>query len=346
MPGTILLAMETLAADPRPATAQTAPALMRAAVLTAPRTFEVREVPVPEPGPRQVRVRIRYCGVCHSNLSPWQGRPWFDYPFAPGQMGHEATGYIDELGAEVSGLEVGQYVAFLSNNAYAEYDVVDQDMVVPLPPELEDTIFLGEPLGCAMNIMRRAGIQPNDTVAIVGIGYLGAILVDLATQAGARVIAIARKESALESARQHGAAVALPMENWDTVIAAVQEQTQNRMCDVTIEVTGAQEGLDLATKLTAERSRLVIAGYHQDGLRQVDMQTWNWRGLDVINAHERDPQIYVRGIREAVDAVREGHLNPDDFITHRLRLDHIGHAFEILETRPEGFMKAVLLMQD
>jgi hypothetical protein len=54
---------------------------------------------------------------------------------------------------------------------------------------------------------------------------------------------------------------------------------------------------DLAGELCAERGRLVIAGYHQDGMRQVNVQLWNWRGIDVINAHERDPQAYVDGMR-------------------------------------------------
>ena len=54
----------------------------------------------------------------------------------------------------------------------------------------------------------------------------------------------------------------------------------------------------------------MIAGYHQDGPRQVNMQLWNWRGLDVINAHERDPAVYVQGIREAVEAVAAGRLDP------------------------------------
>src|SRR5205085_8191991 len=60
-----------------------------------------------------------------------------------------------------------------------------------------------------------------------------------------------------------------------------------------IECAGTQAALDRASELVAERGRLVVAGYHQDGLRTVDMQSWNWRGIDVVNAHERDPLVYV-----------------------------------------------------
>ena len=90
------------------------------------------------------------------------------------------------------------------------------------------------------------------------------------------------------------------------IIEAVKALTGGRFCERVIEATGKQWPLDLAAELTAERGRLVIAGYHQDGPRQVNMQLWNWRGLDVINAHERDPAIYVHGVRAAVAAVAGG----------------------------------------
>src|SRR6185369_17576014 len=93
-------------------------------------------------------------------------------------------------------------------------------------------------------------------------------------------------------------------------VQSVAELTQGRGCECVIEAAGKQESLDLASEITSERGRLVIAGYHQDGPRQVNMQLWNWRGLDVINAHERDPKNYVRGIRSAVEAIASGVLNP------------------------------------
>ena len=76
-----------------------------------------------------------------------------------------------------------------------------------------------------------------------------------------------------------------------------------------IEATGQQRPLDLAAELTRVRGRLVIAGYHQDGPRSVNMQLWNWRGIDVINAHERDPEIYRRGMDEGVRLLAAGGLD-------------------------------------
>lgn len=319
-------------------------ATMRAATLVKPQVFEVQEVPLPEPAPTQVRVHIEFCGVCHSNLSPWQGQPWFDYPFAPGQMGHEACGVIDAVGTEVKDWQPGQRVAFLSNNAYAEYDVVDQEMVAALPESLSGQPFPAEPLGCAINVFKRSGIQSGDTVAILGIGFLGAVLIQLAVKAGAKVIAVTRREYALNFARKLGAVEALEIDDADAVYHKIGEFTGWKMCDVVIEVTGKQAPLDLATKLAKERGRLVIAGYHQDGPRTVDMQNWNWKGLDVINAHERDPKVYIGGIREAIQAVTEGTIDPRPLITHLFPLEDIGQAFQLMEDRPTGFMKSVIRM--
>jgi len=74
------------------------------------------------------------------------------------------------------------------------------------------------------------------------------------------------------------------------------------MGNCVIEAVGKQWPLVLAAELVRERGRLVIAGYHQDGPRQVKMQLWNWKGLDVINAHQRDLHQYVSGIGAAIDA--------------------------------------------
>ncbi|MFC7608265.1 MDR/zinc-dependent alcohol dehydrogenase-like family protein [Teichococcus aestuarii] len=101
-----------------------------------------------------------------------------------------------------------------------------------------------------------------------------------------------------------------------------------------------------AGELTAERGRLVVAGYHQDGPRQVNMWLWNWRGIDVINAHERDPEIYMAGMREALEAVASGRLDPAPLYTHRFPLDRLAEALDATRDRPDGFLKAVVTMPE
>jgi threonine dehydrogenase-like Zn-dependent dehydrogenase len=316
---------------------------MRAAVLTGPRATRVVAADRPEPGPGEVRVRLEGCGVCGSNVPVWEGRPWFDYPLVPGAPGHEGWGRVDAIGDDVAGVHAGDRVALLSYRAFAEYDVAPATMLAPLPPALDDVPFPGEALGCASNVLRRSGVEAGMVVAVVGIGFLGAVVAAFAAAAGARVIAITRRASALEIARAYGAAHTLEWRAAAAVEAGVRELTEGAGCDVVIEAVGAQRALDLAARLAATRGRLVIAGYHQDGPRMVDMQLWNWKGMDVVNAHERDPAVYVEGMRAAAAAVAAGSFDPRPLLTHSFALDDIDVALRALDERPDGFMKALVL---
>ena len=318
-------------------------ATMRTAVITGPGSIRIARVPLPQPGAGQVRIRLEGCGVCASNLTPWAGPEWQSFPMAPGALGHEGWGIIDALGPDVTTLKAGDRVAALSYAGYAEYDIADEGAVVPLPSALDGMAFPGEPLGCAFNIFRRADIRPGQSVAIIGIGFLGAILTRLATDAGARVIAISRRPSSLDLARRHGAAETLAMDDHRAIIDSVGDLTGGRFCERVIEAVGKQWPLDLAGELTAERGRLVIAGYHQDGPRQINLWLWNWRGIDVVNAHERDPLIYAEGMRMAVDAVAAGRLDPEPLCTHRYSLERLDDALNATRDKPEGFVKAIVI---
>ncbi len=317
---------------------------MDAAVIVAPGKMQMARVPVPEPAPDEVRVRLEGCGVCGSNLPPWEGRSWFKYPFAPGELGHEGWGRVDALGRNVRDLHEGDRVALLSYRAYAEYDVAGRTAVVRLPQELSGKPFPGEALGCAINVFRRCDIQAGQDVAIIGIGFLGAVITSLCARAGARVFAISRRSFALETARKVGATEVISMTDHQQIIDRVKALTSNKGCDRVIEAVGLQWPLDLAGELTRERGRLIIAGYHQDGPRQVNMQLWNWRGLDVVNAHERDPQVYAQGIEAAVNAVTRGRLDPLPLYTHSFRLEELSDALNAMKERPRNFMKALVTL--
>jgi threonine dehydrogenase-like Zn-dependent dehydrogenase len=187
-----------------PVFSPTKAAVMQAARIAAPQTAELIAVPLPVPGPGQVRLKLEGCGLCASNLPVWQGREWFSYPLAAGSPGHEGWGVVDALGPGVGHLQVGQRVAALSYHAYAPYDLAEADAVLPLPEALAGQPFPGEPLACAINIFRRSDIRAGHTVAVVGIGFLGALLVQLATAAGARVIALSQRDYSLAAARRCG----------------------------------------------------------------------------------------------------------------------------------------------
>lgn len=317
---------------------------MRAAVLTAPGEIRVEEVARPEPGAGEVRVRLEGCGVCASNLEPWQGNEWTQYPGDAGGLGHEGWGTIDAVGEGVEGLTVGDRVAAISYRSFADSDVAKAEAVVKLPDALAGQPFPGEPLGCAFNIFRRSDIRTGQTVAIVGIGFLGAVLTRLAAEAGARVIAISRRQESLDLARHYGAAETIPMHDHYQIIEEVKRLTDGRGCERVIECVGKQWPLDLSGELVAEGGRLVIAGYHQDGPRQVNMQMWNWKGIDIVSAHERDLKVVVQGVREAVEAIASGRLDPAPLYSHRYPLERLGEALDATRDKPEGFVKALVML--
>lgn len=253
------------------------------------------ELPLREPGPDEVLVRVEGCGVCASSLPVWEGRDWFSYPLEPGAPGHEPWGVVEQGPEEL----LGRRVSFLSQQGFASHALAPVEHVVPLPPGF-DAPFPGEALACAVNVARRARVQPGGRVAIVGAGFLGRAVAQLL----------------------------------GGVLVGRDDEPPDEF-EVVIECAGTQDALDKASRLVATRGRLVIAGFHQDGPRTVDLQSWNWRGLDVVNAHERDPLAYVDAMREAVRA-----LDPRALLTHRFPLERLDDGFEAARERPDGFVKA------
>ena len=323
---------------------------MNAAILTQPRHFDVRSLDLPAPGEGEVLLRVRGCGVCGSDMGPWKGLQGLSYPLPAGAPGHEVFGTIEALGPGVQGLSPGQPVTALAYRAYADYDLARALDVVPLPESLADRPVLGEPVACAVNVMRRAGVREGDVVVLLGTGFLGSLALQLLRAPGAprprRVIAVSRRRLSGDLADRLG--VDEPLTYDDDVPGRVGAASGGQMADVVLEATGRQKPLDLAAELTRVRGRLVIAGYHQDGPRSVNMQLWNWRGIDVINAHERDPQIYRQGMEEGVRLLglhTTGGLDLEPLLTHTFPLAEINRAFATAEERPAGFLKAVVLAE-
>jgi threonine dehydrogenase-like Zn-dependent dehydrogenase len=174
---------------------------------------------------------------------------------------------------------------------------------------------------------------------------MGTLLLQFVVRLGAaQVIAIDPRQSARALAAKLGADVTLDPKEADPV-EAVLARTGGEGADVVIEATGAQQGLDLATALTRTRGRLVIYGYHQADPRTVEMQLWNLRGLDVVNAHQRDDDDYLAGMRAGLAMLEHGKLDMQSLVTHRFALADIGAAFALADRCPEGFVKAVVVAE-
>jgi len=91
-----------------------------------------------------------------------------------------------------------------------------------------------------------------------------------------------------------------------------------------------------------EHGMLSILGYHQGGPRQVDLELWNWKALDVLNAHERRAEYQMDCMRRGLALLAAGKLDTASLVTHRLGLDQVDAAFNALNTKVPGFVKAVI----
>lgn len=196
--------------------------------------FELVERDVPEPGPRQVRVKVQACGLCHSDSLVKEGIwPGLQFPRIPG---HEIAGVIDAVGREVPQWKVGQRVgvgwygghcgycescrrgnfvtchngqicAISYDGGYADYVVVPFEALALIPDDLKAEE--AGPLMCAgittFNSLRNSGARAGDLVAILGIGGLGHLGVQFASRMGFRTVAIARGKDKEALAKKLGA---------------------------------------------------------------------------------------------------------------------------------------------
>lgn len=313
-----------------------------AAVIKSPGKIRVKKIRLPEPKSEEIRIKLEGCGLCASSIPVWEGREWFEYPQPPGKPGHEGWGIVDAIGPDVKGFSLRQRVTGLTYNAFATHDIAEQENLVVLPDFFDNKPFPGESFGCVMNIFKRSDIQKNQTVAVVGCGFLGLCLIQLLKSKGCWVIAISRRKSALEFAEKAGADFIVEMDDHFQIIEKVRKITEENFCDRVIECTGKEWPLNLSIELTKIRGKLIVAGYHQDGMRSVNMQLLNWRGIDMINAHERDPAHYIEGIKNAVDAIQNGDFFPFEFLTHSFSFDELDTALNTLLERPEGFVKGYI----
>jgi threonine dehydrogenase-like Zn-dependent dehydrogenase len=124
----------------------------------------------------------------------------------------------------------------------------------------------------------------------------------------------------------------------------VAELTDGRGADVCFEVTGVQGPLTMAGRVTRMSGTVAIVGYHQGGTREIDLATWNWNAFRIVNAHFRDVDVIMRGMRTGMRLLRSGRIDLSDVVTHRFELDAVASAFEVAHTKPEGFAKSTVSM--
>jgi 2-desacetyl-2-hydroxyethyl bacteriochlorophyllide A dehydrogenase len=313
---------------------------MKIAILQGPRAFELAEAPVPQIAGDEVLVRVAYCGVCTSELDMWEGSA--GNSVFPRMPGHEVSGVVEQVGAQVFGLKPGDNVGvWVTGRGFAEYVAVKAEFCLPAGDVPLD-LALAEPLACAVNTVELANISLGDDVVIIGAGFMGNLVQKLVELQGPQHLIVAdARADALERARQLGATHVVDVKN-ESLPEAVKALTSGRGADVSFEVTGVQAPLLMLGDMTRMSGKLVIVGYHQGGRREIPLAQWNWMAFQVLNAHFREGATIMRGMRIGMRLLTSGRLKLDGLVSHRFALPEINRAFEIAHAKPAGFVKSTV----
>ncbi len=308
----------------------------RVSMVVGPGRSEMTSRQIPECGVGEVLLRVLVNGVCASDLPGWRSAP----PSSAIRLGHEPVGRVAAVGPGVSTCSEGDLVTGRVPHSNSDFAIAAETDLVTVPAGLPAGSVLGEPLGCVVDVFRRTRVDVGDRVAVIGAGFMGLCLLQLLRHACLRqIVAIEPRAEAREHALRHGADVAIAPEDAGSLAPFPARSEQE--FDVVVDASGSQAGLDLATDLVRAHGIVSIMGYHQEP-RSVDMKTWNWKGLDVVNAHVRDRARLRDSTRRGLDLIAAGRVDLRPLITHRFPLDEVDQAFLAMDKKPDGYIKAIL----
>ena len=348
-------------------------ATMEALVVLEPNRFEIREVPVPVPGPNEVRARVRAVSICGTDAHLVHGDyPGFWPPAFPFIPGHEWAGEIVELGpgAEKYGWTVGDRVAGTSHDACgvcqkcvegrynlcenygraglhkqyghsvqgadATYVVQGVKTIFPLPDGLSfDEGAVIDPASIALHVANRGSIVPGDTVAITGAGAIGLLGGDAARIRGAsRVIVIER------NAKRLAKAAAMGFETVDATagdpVAAVRAMTDGVGVDVVLECAGVPVTVAQALGMLRRGGRCAAVGIPTVGV-EIAMQRLVLDELELVGCRASAGEM-----RRVMPLVEQGRMRVREVMTHQFPLAEYGKALATFNDPESGAIKIIV----
>lgn len=339
---------------------------MKAAVWTALNQISIREVPVPEPGPDDVLVKVMSAGVCMTDLHVYTGA--FAYGEPPHILGHEIAGEVCETGSSVTGWKEGERVTietsvgcgkcgfclsgqrhlckelteigFTPNQGgYAQYVSVPAANLIRLPDAVTfDEAGILESVVCPVGALYRLSVGFSDTAAVFGVGPAGIAFIQGAKAMGAKkVIAVARDQEHLERARFFGADVLVNTTRND-VIKEIMKETEGIGADMVMEAAGAPVTIAAAALCARKGGRIILYGLPEDSAKiSYPVKTIIMNQLSVHGA-VANPMVW----KPLLDMIAAGKINLKDMVTHRLPLSAIHQAFDILRDKKQNALKIVI----
>jgi threonine dehydrogenase-like Zn-dependent dehydrogenase len=204
---------------------------------------------------------------------------------------------------------------------------------------------LAEPLACVVNAVELADLRLGDDVVVVGAGFMGHLVQQVAALRGVRRLIVAdTRQDALDRALQLGATHTVHVGPED-LGTAVAELTDGALADVCIECTGTQAALDAIGSVTRMSGKVVLVGFHQGPPRAIPLGFWNWMAYDLRNAHFREMSTILHGMDVGMRLLRAGAVDVARHVTHRFELADIAEAFDTAVDKPDGFVKATVVVE-
>ena len=321
---------------------------------------------IPRPGPGEILVQVRAATTCGTDLKTFlRGRPTQPFPTIP--WGHECSGVVAEIGSGVHRFQPGDPVAIhnsapchhcffckreqyelcenlvTTQGAYAEYMLVPAEIVdsamfdIPEHVSFEIASLL-EPFACSVHGAARARIEPGDHVGIIGAGFQGLCLAQLARlQGAATVCVIDLVESRLRRIEELVDIVPINASTGD-VSKFIRGATAGRGCDCVIEAAGTPQTWELAIGLARKGGRVVEYGGCKGGTTiTVETERLHYEGLEILGVFHTTP----RYVQRAWDLITTGAVQLASAITSRARLDDIQQVYETLRD-DKGELKIAL----
>ncbi|MEM2940630.1 MAG: zinc-binding dehydrogenase [Thermoproteota archaeon] len=312
----------------------------KVAVLVEKGRIELVEEEIPSLGKEDVLIKVRACGICTGDLYGFSGYPvWFKLP---SPLGHEPTGEIVEVGANVTKFSKGDHVTALGGPGFSDFVVVNESYVEKIPESIPFEYAIGEPLACAVNAVRLVHPKLGDNVAVVGTGFMGLLLVQALNRLGlSNLVGVDVSNERLRLARHYGANMVLNPKEID-VFKETLAITEGKGFDMVIEATGNPTGVGLATRLVKQKGRLAIFSYHTNPV-EVDLREWDSRGLEVIMTSPARADDMRENLKIAAQMMTRGNFNLEKLVTHKWVLDEIQKAFEYASKKPSDYIKGVIV---
>lgn len=342
---------------------------MQALQLVAPRELDLRTIPdPPDPGPGEVVVRLRACGICGSDMHFYLEDNCAGTPaLYPSVLGHEPAGEIAAVGPGVEALVVGDrvavepalpcgkcgqcmtgkrnvcdYITFMGGvqlpGLLREYAVMPASNALKIPADMDFvTATAIEPIAVLLHSLKLAELKVGESVAIMGAGPIGLLAVQLVKLAGASMVVCAdRVAHRLQRAKDLGADVVVNVDK-DSVVDAVLDATHNNGAHVVIDAAGKTDSINAGIASARNAGRLVIVGI--PSAEETPLRLWD------AMQHELTITVQKRSNgndHDALDLLCSGKIDASSIISHRFSMDRGGEAFETMGSYTDGVVKPVI----